>query len=167
MQLDDMVLVTAPDPRLLIPASPIEEFDEPLKARCTRLVDLMVQEGGIGFAAPQAGWGVRAFAMDRSAGRGPFDPVVLINPVLVGYAGQQLNDEGCLSLPGQRVQVLRPARVKVRYHTVDGKPQTLECQGLAAACALHEMDHLEGRLMSERNAWGLALPAHQDLSGSP
>lgn len=166
MPLNDMVLVTAPAPRLLIPANPVGEFDEPLKARCARLVELMVQEGGIGFAAPQAGWSARAFAMDRSAGRGSFDPVVLINPVLVDYAGQQLNDEGCLSLPGRRIQVLRPSRVKVRYQTVGGQLKTLALQGLAAACALHEMDHLEGRLMSDRNAWGLALPAHQDIGGS-
>ena len=163
--MEDMVLVTAPDSRLLIPASPVYSFDSDLARRSHRLIELMGQEGGIGFAAPQAGWGARVFVMDRLAGRGTAAPLTLVNPVLVAYSGQQLNDEGCLSLPGRRISVLRPAQVVLRYQTVEGVFCQLELKGLAAACALHEMDHLEGRLMSQSNAWGLALPAYQDLSG--
>lgn len=162
--MEDMVLVTAPDSRLLIPASPVSSFGSDLDRRSRRLMELMGQEGGIGFAAPQAGWSARVFVMDRLAGRGTAAPLTLVNPVLVGYSGQQLNDEGCLSLPGQRISVLRPAQIVLRYQTVEGVFSQVELKGLAAACALHEMDHLEGRLMSQRNAWGLALPAYQDLS---
>ena len=163
--MEDMVLVTAPDSRLLIPAGSVSSFDSELARRSQRLKDLMEQEGGIGFAAPQAGWNARVFVMDRWAGRGTKQPLTLVNPVLVDYSGQQLNDEGCLSLPGQRIRVLRPAQVTLRYQTVEGVADRIELKGLAAACALHEMDHLEGRLMSQRNAGGLALPAYQDLSG--
>lgn len=162
--MQDMVLVKAPDPRLLLPANAVSLFDSELKLRSHRLLELMAQEGGIGFAAPQAGWSVRVFVMDRLVGRGACEPLTLVNPVVVGYAGRQLNDEGCLSIPGQRVTVLRPSDVKLRYQTTEGNSRHVELKGLAAACALHEMDHLEGRLMSQRNAWGLALPAHQDLS---
>lgn len=157
-------LVLAPDTRLRTPTQEVSRFDEQLRQREKTMLHVMRAEGGIGLAAPQVGWLSRMVVMDRSAGRGAPHWMALFNPVLVGHAGEQLNEEGCLSLPGQRVRVLRPAQVHIQYQDVDGQPCFQEFQGLAAACILHEMDHLEGRLMTDRNAWGLALPAHQKLN---
>lgn len=157
-------LLPPTDPRLRWPCPAVVAFDSRLAERCAALVAAMAQEGGIGLAAPQVGWWARVAVVDRSAGRGPPDPLVLVNPILVAHAGEQQNTEGCLSLPGRAVAVRRPADVALRYQDPQGVEQVHRFRGLAAACALHEMDHLEGRLMDTRTTWGLALPAHQDLS---
>ena len=159
MPLPSSSLVLSPDPRLHQPAVEVEAFGaalEPLRAEMERA---MAQEGGIGLAAPQIGHGVQALVVDTAAGRGRPALVWMLNPRLVRHSGRQVSVEGCLSVPGRQCKVLRPKQVCVRYQTLTGAHASLTLSGLPAACVLHEMDHLDGVLMTQRSPFSLALPS--------
>ncbi len=101
---------------------------------------------GIGLAAPQIGVNLRLAIVDLQPDEQK-TPIVLINPEITGVSEEwAVREEGCLSLPGHYADVSRPARVKVRYQDRDGATQTLEAEGLLAACLQHEIDHLDGVL---------------------
>jgi len=151
-------LVIAPDSRLLEMAMPVETFGRPLQALVAEMRATVVQAGGIGLAAPQVGSGQRLALVNRLAGRHGTEWAVLVNPRLVEHTGEQINLEGCLSIPGVRVSVKRPARVVVEALDEKGRGRRFPFFGLAAACALHEMDHLDGVLITARNDQELALP---------
>ena len=113
---------------------------------------------GIGLAAPQIGVAsrmvlVRADPKTRAGGG-----LVMIDPVIVGSSEEvTLMMEGCLSLPGQRLPVARPAKVIVEYMSETGRIRTVEFDGLAAKCAQHEIDHLDGVLILDRSVSGLSM----------
>jgi peptide deformylase len=127
---------------------------EILTTEVTTLVDDMVATmyaaPGIGLAAPQVGVALRIFVIDLSVGRDPSGLLVMINPVFVEQEGVQLEEEGCLSMPGFAATVVRPARVVVRGLDREGREQTREGTGLLARAFQHEMDHLDGRLFVDR-----------------
>ena len=118
------------------------------------LVDDMIQTmyaaPGIGLAAPQVGIGKRVFVCDVSAGRNSADLLVFINPEFVERDGMQLEEEGCLSVPGFNATVARPARAVLKGLNRQGEPQSVEASGLLARCFQHEMDHLDGTLFVDR-----------------
>jgi peptide deformylase len=120
----------------------------------TRLVDDMVETmyaaPGIGLAAPQVGEPWRIFVVDLSLGRDPSALIVMINPEFVEREGVQLEEEGCLSVPGFNATVVRPARAVLRGLDHLGQPQQLEGTGLLARAFQHEMDHLDGTLFVDR-----------------
>jgi peptide deformylase len=105
---------------------------------------------GVGIAAPQVGVAWRVFAIDLSVGRSARDLMVFVNPTFVEREGLQLEEEGCLSVPGFNATVPRPARVVVRGLDRHGDEQTVEGSGLLARALQHEMDHLDGRLFVDR-----------------
>jgi peptide deformylase len=115
-----------------------------------RLIDDMIQTmyaaPGVGLAAPQVGVGLRLFVADISVGRDPAGLLVFVDPVFVEREGMQLEDEGCLSVPGFNATVARPARVVLRGLDREGREHTVEGRDLLARCFQHEMDHLDGRL---------------------
>ena len=119
-----------------------------------RLVDDMIQTmyaaPGVGLAAPQVGVPLRIFVVDVSMGRTPSDLIVMINPVFVERDGMQLEEEGCLSVPGFNATVLRPARAVVRGLDRNGTEQTIEGRDLLARAFQHEMDHLDGLVFIDR-----------------
>src|SRR5947209_2731863 len=119
-----------------------------------RLVDDMIETmyaaPGIGLAAPQVGVPLRIFVVDVSIGRDPSALVVMINPEFVDRDGMQLEEEGCLSVPGFNATVVRPSRVVVRALDRQGAERTIEGTGLLARALQHEIDHLEGRLFLDR-----------------
>ncbi len=151
-------LVIAPDPRLKIPAVPVESFSSSLKDLVAAMRATVIQESGIGLAAPQVGESLRVALINRLAGRRGEEWAVLINPRWVAYEGEQVNQEGCLSIPGIRVAVRRPARVILEAQDEKGRLRRYPFFGLAAACAFHEMDHLDGVLITDRNDQELAVP---------
>jgi peptide deformylase len=104
----------------------------------------------VGLAAPQVGVGLRVFVADVSLGRDPAALLVFVNPTFVERDGMQLEDEGCLSVPGFNATVARPKRAVVTGLDRNGKPQTVEGTGLLARCFQHEMDHLDGKLFVDR-----------------
>ena len=119
-----------------------------------RLIDDMFEtmhaEPGIGLAAPQVSQSIQLVVMGCE-GEGGFPETVLINPSIVYYGPQQVeNWEGCLSVDGLRGKVTRPSLVRVKALDRDGKSLDLEATGLYAVCIQHEMDHLIGKVFLDR-----------------
>ncbi len=114
------------------------------------MIETMYAAPGIGLAAPQIGVPLRAFVIDLSIGRDPTGLLVLINPELVEVDGVQLEEEGCLSLPGFNATVVRPSKVVVKSLDRHGAEQVIEGTGLLARAFQHEMDHLDGALFVDR-----------------
>jgi peptide deformylase len=119
-----------------------------------RLIDDMLEtmyaEPGIGLAAPQVSRSIQLVVMGCE-GEGGFPETVLINPSIVYYGPQQVeNWEGCLSVDGLRGQVTRPSLVRVNALDRDGKSLDFEATGLYAVCIQHEMDHLIGKVFLDR-----------------
>ena len=120
----------------------------------TRLIDDMVETmyaaPGVGLAAPQIGIPLRIFVVDVSAGRDPAGLHVVINPEFVERDGMQLEEEGCLSVPGFNATVVRPSHAVLKGLDRHGDEQRLEGSGLLARAFQHEMDHLDGTLFVDR-----------------
>lgn len=119
-----------------------------------RLIDdmfeTMYDEPGIGLAAPQVSHSIQLIVMGCD-GEGGFPETVLINPSIVYYGPQQVeNWEGCLSVDGLRGKVTRPSLVRVTGWDRQGTPQDFEATGLYAVCIQHEMDHLIGKVFLDR-----------------
>ena len=132
------------------PAEPVSRFDQNLHALIDDMIETMYAAPGIGLAAPQVGVPVRVFVADLSVGRDPSQLIVMVNPEFVEREGTQLQEEGCLSLPGFNATVLRPARAVVRGLDREGREQRIEGTGLLARAFQHEIDHLDGRLFVDR-----------------
>jgi len=119
-----------------------------------RLIDDMIETmyaaPGVGLAAPQVGVLLRIFVVDVSVGRDPAGLHVMINPEFVERDGMQLEEEGCLSVPGFNATVVRPSRAVLKGLDRQGAPQQLEGSGLLARAFQHEMDHLDGTLFVDR-----------------
>ena len=125
-----------------------------ITAEIHRLIDDMIQTmyaaPGIGLAATQVGVPLRIFVVDVSVGRNAADLMAFINPVFVEREGMQLEEEGCLSLPGFNATVARPARAVVKGLNRHGEEQVVEASGLLARAFQHEMDHLDGCVFVDR-----------------
>jgi peptide deformylase len=96
------------------------------------------------------GESLRIFVADVSVGRNAADLITLVNPEFVARDGMQLEEEGCLSVPGFNATVARPERVVIKGLDRDGNERVVEGTGLLARCFQHEMDHLEGTLFVDR-----------------
>ena len=132
------------------PAQPVVEITADIHQLVDDLIQTMYAAPGIGLAAPQVGVPLRIFVVDLSVGRNPSDLMTFINPEFVERDGMQLEEEGCLSLPGFNATVARPARAIVEGLDREGKQQTVEGTGLLARAFQHEMDHLEGTVFVDR-----------------
>jgi peptide deformylase len=132
------------------PAEPVLSVDDEVRALVDDLVHTMYAAPGIGLAAPQVGVPLRVFVVDISAGRSSGELIVMINPGFVERDGMQVEDEGCLSVPGFNASVVRPARAVVRGLDREGTERTIEGTGLLARAFQHEMDHLDGTLFVDR-----------------
>ena len=128
------------------PAKRVEAFTSELHALIDDMIETMYAAPGVGLAAPQIDVPLRLFVVDVSVGRNPSDLMVFANPEFVERDGMQLEEEGCLSVPGFSASVARPARVVVRGQDREGVERTVEGTGLLARAFQHEMDHLDGRL---------------------
>jgi peptide deformylase len=133
-----------PDERLRTKAQPVAEVDDSVRLLVSDMFETMYDAPGIGLAATQINVHQRIIVMDVSEDRRA--PLVLINPEIIKKEGDQMGEEGCLSVPGVYEPVQRAARITVRTLDLEGKEQTIEADGLLAICIQHEMDHLEGTL---------------------
>jgi peptide deformylase len=127
---------------------------EAVTPEIARLIDDMIETmyaaPGVGLAAPQVGVPLRIFVVDVSVGRDPSGLQVVINPEFVERDGMQLEEEGCLSVPGFNATVVRPAHAVLKGLDRHGGEQRLEGSGLLARAFQHEMDHLDGTLFVDR-----------------
>jgi len=114
------------------------------------MIDTMYAAPGIGLAAPQIGVGLRIFVVDISIGRDPNGLLVLMNPEIVERDGMQLEEEGCLSVPGFNATVVRASRFVVKGRDRSWAERTHEGTALLARAFQHEMDHLDGALFVDR-----------------
>lgn len=136
-----------PDPRLKKVASPVQKVDESIRRLALDMAQTMYEAPGIGLAATQVDVHKRLIVIDISETHDQL--LVLINPELVAADGEQIGEEGCLSVPGIYDKVTRAERVTVRYLDLDGHSQTIDAEGLLAVCLQHEMDHLQGKVFVE------------------
>lgn len=143
-------LVRFGDPALARPAAPVTTFDATLDRLIDDMVDTMYAAPGIGLAAPQVGVPLRVCVIDLSAGKRGGELFTLINPEFVERDGMQLEDEGCLSVPGFNATVARPARAVVKALDRTGAGRVVEGTGLLARALQHEIDHLDGVLFLDR-----------------
>jgi peptide deformylase len=128
------------------PAKPVEKFDDELAKLCNDMFESMYVAQGVGLAATQIGLSKKLAVVDVSVGKNPEAKLVLANPEIVSVEGDQREEEGCLSLPGFRGNVLRPAYVTIRAQNVKGETYEMRGEGLLARAFCHEIDHLNGVL---------------------
>ena len=127
-------------------AAAVTTFDRELAKLLDDMFESMYAAQGVGLAAPQIGISKRIAVIDITFGKDPKAKLVLINPEIIAMEGKQSEEEGCLSVPGFRETVKRPARATVRAQDGKGKEVTLTGEGLLARAFCHETDHLNGRL---------------------
>jgi peptide deformylase len=132
------------------PARDVDAITPEITTLVGDMVETMYAAPGIGLAATQVGVALRIFVVDLSVGRDPAALITMINPVFVERDGTQLEEEGCLSVPGFTATVLRPQRAVVRGLDRNGQEHVREGTGLLARAFQHEMDHLDGRLFVDR-----------------
>ena len=138
------------DRQLHEPATPVEAITSVVDRLIGDMVETMYAAPGIGLAAPQVGIALRMFVIDLSLGRDPAGLIVMVNPEFVERDGMQLEEEGCLSVPGFNATVVRPSRAVIKGLDRAGSPQQREATGLLARAFQHEMDHLDGTLFVDR-----------------
>lgn len=133
------------DDVLTAKAETVTTFDD---AELQKLVEDMFESmyaaNGVGLAANQIGISRRIAVIDTSVGKDPKAKIVIINPEIIARDGKQYEEEGCLSIPGFRETVERPAKAIVRAFDAKGKEFTMEGEGLLARAFCHETDHLNG-----------------------
>ncbi|MCR5624296.1 MAG: peptide deformylase [Lachnospiraceae bacterium] len=123
---------------------PVTELKPRLQTLIDDMLDTMYATGGVGLAAVQVGVLRRIVVIDVSLEQD--SPVVLINPEIIEMSGEQVGDEGCLSVPGKHGQVKRANYCKVKYLDRDMKEQVIEGEELLARALQHETDHLDGKM---------------------
>jgi peptide deformylase len=133
-----------PDPRLRTTATPVDVVDDALRQIISDMFETMYAAPGIGLAASQVDLHKRLLVADVTSDRS--DPHVLINPEVLEMDGQQVSEEGCLSVPGYYEEVERAEHIRVRYLDREGKVTEKDMGGMLAVCVQHEIDHLDGKL---------------------
>ena len=128
------------------PGALVTEFDGNLEKLVADMFETMYAANGVGLAAPQIGLSLKLCVIDVSCGKDPNARVVLANPVIVAAEGEQVEEEGCLSLPDFRAKTTRPLHATVRAQALSGTEFTLSGEGLLARALCHESDHLGGKL---------------------
>ena len=139
-------------------ARPVKRFDDWLQRLVEDMFETMQHYHGIGLAAPQVGVPKRVIVMDVDGVR-----LALINPEIVSVEGEEVDTEGCLSVPQVFGAVKRSAKVVVRGTNVDGTVREIEATALPARCLQHEMDHLDGVLFIDK---AIELETENDEDGA-
>ncbi len=137
------------DPVLRAAAAEITDIDGRLVKLSHDMLETMYEAPGLGLAAPQIGVGKRLFVYDLDPDTRS-DPRVLVNPRIVESDGEWTYEEGCLSIPGLSFEIVRPKTVHLVGHDLDGNEVSIEADEITARLFQHELDHLDGVLMTER-----------------
>ena len=134
-------IISIEDELLHKKSRPVEKFDEKLHNLLDDMAQTMYEANGVGLAAPQVAVLRRAVVMDCGDGL-----IEMVNPEILETSGEQVGEEGCLSVPGRRGIVKRPMFVKARFQDRNGEWYEIEAEDLLARCIMHETDHLNGQL---------------------
>ena len=142
-----MNVITLGDDLLRQKAEPVKPINAEIAKIAAEMIETMHQNKGVGLAGPQVGIMKRIFVVHIDGDV----PRIFINPSIVGTSQEtEKLEEGCLSVPGVWVDVVRPAAVRVQAWNEKGRPFTIEADGILARAILHEYDHLEGTLFIDR-----------------
>lgn len=147
------------DPILLKKSREIKNIDNRILALLDDMVDTMREHQGIGLAAPQVGILRKCFVVEVEDG----EVYKVINPEILETKGQEVQIEGCLSIPNFRATVERPEWVKMKYTDENGKEQIIEADGLLGRCLQHEFDHLEGVLIKSKFIEEISEEEYQEM----
>ncbi|MFL0773437.1 MAG: peptide deformylase [Prochlorococcus sp.] len=129
----------------------ISKVDESIRDLTRDMLRSMYFAKGIGLAAPQVGVAKQLLVIDLDLESASTPPVVLINPEITGTSATvETYEEGCLSIPGVYLNVVRPSDIEVSFRDEMGRPKKMKADGLMARCIQHEMDHLHGVLFVDR-----------------
>ncbi len=129
----------------------ISKVDESIRDLTRDMLRSMYFAKGIGLAAPQVGVAKQLLVIDLDLESASTPPVVLINPEISGTSATvETYEEGCLSIPGVYLNVVRPSDIEVSFRDEMGRPKKMKADGLMARCIQHEMDHLNGVLFVDR-----------------
>ena len=140
------------------PAKRIAKVDDSIRQLVKDMLQTMYSADGIGLAAPQVGINKQLVVIDLALDDPQKPPLVLINPKIIKTGKTLCNsEEGCLSVPGVYLDVIRPEEIIVSYKNEQGKPCKLKTDGLLSRAIQHEMDHLNGVMFVDRVENGLAL----------
>ncbi|PKU26202.1 peptide deformylase [Telmatospirillum siberiense] len=140
-------ILVAPDPFLKLKAKRVDTVDDALRRLMDDMLETMYAAPGIGLAAPQVGVSKRLLVIDLAKEEEPKAPLCMVNPELTWLSDEEATyEEGCLSVPEHYADVVRPARVRVRFIDRQNEIREIEADGLLATVIQHEMDHLDGVL---------------------
>ena len=148
MDVDKCCITHFPAPVLAKPANPIEKITDDVRRLADRMIDIMLENKGVGLAGPQAGVDLQIFVVSVDGTKE--NAKVYINPQISLSGSLEENEEGCLSLPGICTKVKRYKTCTVTATDLDGNEFTEEAEGLLARAFQHEFDHLQGRLIKDR-----------------
>ncbi len=129
-------------------AKPVEKIDDNIRRLVDKMIDLMLKNKGVGFAAPQAGVSLRLFIISLDGSRESVR--VYVNPTVVPTGELDAIDEGCLSVPGIYTKIRRYKKCKVTATDLDGNEFKDQAEGLYARALQHEYDHIEGMTIVNR-----------------
>lgn len=138
-------VVTKEDPILRKKSRKVEKFDDKLATLLDDMAETMYAADGVGLAGVQVGMLRRVVVMDVGDGL-----IELVNPEITKEEGEQFAEEGCLSIPGEYYETIRPATVKVKAQDRNGQWCVYKGEGLKARCFCHEIDHLDGVLFIDK-----------------
>ena len=140
-------ILTEPNKTLREKSLKVERVDKDLQNLMDDMLETMYAAPGIGLAAIQVGVPKRVIVLDISPKDKPRNPMFFVNPVLINKSeSNSTYEEGCLSVPGQFAEIIRPEECHVKYLDYHGNQKELNAKGMLATCIQHEMDHLEGVL---------------------
>ncbi len=148
MNAEELKMTKYPSPVLSEPAKPIETIDDTVRQIAEKMIDIMLENKGIGLAGPQAGLDLQIFVISLDGSRE--NARVYINPKIEAHGELAPFEEGCLSIPGLYTKIKRHKFCKVTAKGLDGEEFTEEADGLYARALQHEYDHLQGTMIKDR-----------------
>lgn len=143
-------IVTFPYSNLRKKAKPVTNFDAKLKELVRDMAETMYDAPGVGLAAPQIDVPLQLAVIDITPKDEPNHLIVLANPRIVKGEGEQVDEEGCLSVVEYSANVKRFEKIWVEAQDIDGNPLSFEAEGFYARVIQHELDHLDGKLFLDR-----------------
>jgi peptide deformylase len=161
LDVDKCCITRFPTPVLGQKAKPVEKIDDTICVLADKMMDLMVQYKGVGFAAPQAGVSLRIFIASPDGTKK--NAKVYINPVITPSGKLESAEEGCLSLPNIYGKIRRYSKCSIKALGLDGKEFTEEAEGLLARIFQHEFDHLDGTLVADKLSTVAKISARKKL----